>query len=176
MDFTITGLFHKPCDRLRLIVSDLKEQPAPIFQISFCIFYDPSVKIKSVFFSVQSDLFEKIEEKYDVIVSNPPYIQTEVIEGLQEEVRLHDPYIALDGKEDGLYFYRRIIEDAKAYLEDGGWLLFKIINKMQPEPVHISSTFFPSSTLSSACSTRISVSCLGIRTCSLTKNSCPINS
>lgn len=75
---------------------------------------------------LQSDLFEKIEEKYDVIVSNPPYIQTGVIESLQEEVRLHDPYIALDGKEDGLYFYRRIIEDAKAYLEDGGWLLFEI--------------------------------------------------
>ena len=83
---------------------------------------------------LQSDLFEKIEEKYDVIVSNPPYIQTEVIEGLQEEVRLHDPYIALDGKEDGLYFYRRIIEDAKAYLEDGGWLLFEI-GYDQAEPV-----------------------------------------
>ena len=83
---------------------------------------------------LQSDLFEKIEEKYDVIVSNPPYIQTGVIESLQEEVRLHDPYIALDGKEDGLYFYRRIIEDAKAYLEDGGWLLFEI-GYDQTEPV-----------------------------------------
>ena len=60
---------------------------------------------------IQSDLFAKIpeEEKYDVIVSNPPYIETAVIDTLQEEVRLHDPYIALDGKEDGLYFYRRII-------------------------------------------------------------------
>lgn len=83
---------------------------------------------------LQSDLFEKIEEKYDVIVSNPPYIQTGVIESLQEEVRLHDPYIALDGKEDGLYFCRRIIEDAKAYLEDGGWLLFEI-GYDQAEPV-----------------------------------------
>lgn len=83
---------------------------------------------------LQSDLFEKIEEKYDVIVSNPPYIQTGVIESLQEEVRLHDPYIALDGKEDGLFFYRRIIEDAKAYLEDGGWLLFEI-GYDQAEPV-----------------------------------------
>ena len=83
---------------------------------------------------LQSDLFEKIEEKYDVIVSNPPYIQTGVIESLQEEVRLHDPYIALDGKEDGLYFYRRIIEDAKAYLEDGGLLIFEI-GYDQAEPV-----------------------------------------
>ena len=63
---------------------------------------------------------------YDVIVSNPPYIQTSVIEGLEEEVRLHDPYIALDGKEDGLFFYRKIIEDAKKYLKPQGWLLFEI--------------------------------------------------
>ena len=66
---------------------------------------------------IQSDLFVKIpeEEKYDVIVSNPPYIETAVIDTLQEEVRLHDPYIALDGKEDGLYFYRRIISEAGKY-------------------------------------------------------------
>lgn len=77
---------------------------------------------------LQSDLFENIsgEEMYDVIVSNPPYIQTSVIEGLEEEVRLHDPYIALDGKEDGLFFYRKIIEDAKKYLKPHGWLLFEI--------------------------------------------------
>lgn len=77
---------------------------------------------------LQSDLFENIsgEETYDVIVSNPPYIQTSVIEELEEEVRLHDPYIALDGKEDGLFFYRKIIEDAKKYLKPQGWLLFEI--------------------------------------------------
>lgn len=57
----------------------------------------------------KSDLFEKIEGDYDLIVSNPPYIRTEEIEKLQEEVRLYDPYEALDGKEDGLYFYRRMI-------------------------------------------------------------------
>lgn len=77
---------------------------------------------------IQSDLFEKIpeEEKYDVIVSNPPYIETAVIDTLQEEVRLHDPYIALDGKEDGLYFYRRIISEAGKYLKTQGKLMFEI--------------------------------------------------
>ena len=76
---------------------------------------------------VQSDLFEQLsEEKYDVIVSNPPYIETAVIDTLQEEVRLHDPYIALDGKEDGLYFYRRIISEAGKYLKPKGILLFEI--------------------------------------------------
>ena len=77
---------------------------------------------------IQSDLFAKIpeEEKYDVIVSNPPYIETAVIDTLQEEVRLHDPYIALDGKEDGLFFYRKIIEESRAYLQKNGVLLFEI--------------------------------------------------
>ena len=77
---------------------------------------------------IQSDLFVKIpeEEKYDVIVSNPPDIETAVIDTLQEEVRLHDPYIALDGKEDGLYFYRRIISEAGKYLKTQGKLMFEI--------------------------------------------------
>ena len=77
---------------------------------------------------IQSDLFAKIpeEEKYDVIVSNPPYIETAVIDTLQEEVRIHDPYIALDGKEDGLYFYRRIISEAGKYLKPQGKLMFEI--------------------------------------------------
>ena len=77
---------------------------------------------------IQSDLFAKIpeEEKYDVIVSIPPSIETAVIDTLQEEVRLHDPYIALDGKEDGLYFYRRIISEAGKYLKTQGKLMFEI--------------------------------------------------
>ncbi len=74
----------------------------------------------------ESDLFEKLEGGYDLIVSNPPYIRTAVIEELEEEVRCHDPLLALDGKEDGLYFYRRIIREAEGYLNPGGWLLFEI--------------------------------------------------
>lgn len=74
----------------------------------------------------QSDLLDSVEEKYDVIVSNPPYIRTEVIDSLQDEVRLHDPWIALDGKEDGLYFYRRIIADSPRVLKKKGRLLFEI--------------------------------------------------
>jgi len=75
---------------------------------------------------VQSDLFEMIEMKYDVIVSNPPYIRTDVIEGLKEEVKLHDPYIALDGKEDGLYFYRKIVDESVKFLNPGGKLYFEV--------------------------------------------------
>lgn len=75
---------------------------------------------------IQSDLFEQISECFDLIVSNPPYIRTGVIEELQEEVRLHDPWIALDGKKDGLYFYRRIIAESTGYIRDNGALMFEI--------------------------------------------------
>lgn len=75
---------------------------------------------------LHSDLFEQVDRSYDVIVSNPPYIRTFVIEDLMEEVRLHEPRMALDGKEDGLYFYRKIIREAEGYLKPGGILAFEI--------------------------------------------------
>lgn len=75
---------------------------------------------------VKSDLFDRLSGSYDLIVSNPPYIRTEVIEELQEEVRLHDPRIALDGREDGLFFYRRIARESRKYLKQDGWLALEI--------------------------------------------------
>lgn len=75
---------------------------------------------------IHTDLFEQIEEKYDIIVSNPPYIPTEVINTLEEEVKLHDPVLALDGMEDGLYFYRKIIKHSTGFLNAGGFLCFEI--------------------------------------------------
>lgn len=75
---------------------------------------------------IQSDLLENVEGKFDIIVSNPPYIQSEVIETLAAEVRNHEPRLALDGKEDGLYFYNKIINSVKPYLNKGGLLLFEI--------------------------------------------------
>lgn len=75
---------------------------------------------------VQGDLFEHLSGTYDVIVSNPPYIRTAEIEKLEEEVKLHDPFGALDGKEDGLYFYRKIIEESQMHLKKQGQLLFEI--------------------------------------------------
>ena len=72
------------------------------------------------------DLFENIRGKYGMILSNPPYIRSAEIDVLQEEVRLHDPREALDGKEDGLYFYRRITDEAREHLLLGGWLIYEI--------------------------------------------------
>lgn len=76
---------------------------------------------------IQGDLFENVPEKrFDMIISNPPYIETAVIETLMPEVREHEPMQALDGMEDGLFFYRKIVEKAGRFLEKGGWLLFEI--------------------------------------------------
>ena len=75
---------------------------------------------------LSGDLYEAVDGRFDVIVSNPPYIRTGVIEGLMEEVRDHEPRIALDGGEDGLDFYRRLIDGADDHLISGGMLLFEI--------------------------------------------------
>lgn len=75
---------------------------------------------------VHSDLFENIEGRFDMIVSNPPYIATKEIDSLMPEVRDREPRMALDGKEDGLFFYREIIREAHQYLKPEGRLLFEI--------------------------------------------------
>ena len=75
---------------------------------------------------LQSDLFEKVEGTYDIIVSNPPYIRSDVIPTLMEEVKGHEPMLALDGMEDGLYFYRKIVKESKKFLNGGGMLFFEI--------------------------------------------------
>lgn len=76
---------------------------------------------------IKTDLFPKGDkEKFDMIVSNPPYIRTCVIDTLPPEVGKGEPYIALDGGDDGLVFYKRIIEEACNWLYESGWLMMEI--------------------------------------------------
>ena len=79
------------------------------------------VKVKTL----ESDLFDNINEKFDIIISNPPYIETEVIESLAEDVK-REPKLALDGGKDGLDIYRKIIEKAWKYLNEEGFLALEI--------------------------------------------------
>ena len=78
---------------------------------------------------IKSDLLNEIikeEKKYDILVSNPPYIKESVIETLMEDVKNYEPHIALDGGDDGLDFYKRIINDSKKVLKENGILAFEI--------------------------------------------------
>ena len=74
---------------------------------------------------IKSNLFEEVEDKFDVIVSNPPYIKTADLEALQTEVK-NEPLKALDGGETGLFFYKKIIKQAVNYLNENGILIFEI--------------------------------------------------
>lgn len=74
---------------------------------------------------IESDLFNNINQKFNIIVSNPPYIETETINHLDKEVQ-EEPKIALDGGKDGLDIYRKIIDNAYNYLTDEGYLCLEI--------------------------------------------------
>jgi len=97
---------------------------------------------------IQSDLFHELNQKFNVIVSNPPYIPSAEIETLEREVKDHGPRLALDGGEDGLDYYREIAKTARKFLETEG-VLFLEIGINQAEAVedllkkHYEVTIYP---------------------------------
>ncbi|MEA3358337.1 MAG: peptide chain release factor N(5)-glutamine methyltransferase [Thermodesulfobacteriota bacterium] len=77
----------------------------------------------------QGDLwkpFQSFSENFDIIISNPPYVLTEMIQNLSPEIYLYEPKIALDGHENGMYFIEKIIKESCEYLKPGGWLLMEM--------------------------------------------------
>ena len=86
--------------------------------------------------TIQSDLFSNIKDKYDIIVSNPPYIKTSIIKNLEKEVQ-NEPKIALDGGEDGLRFYRQIINEAYNHLNKNGYLCLEIGYNQKEEVIDL---------------------------------------
>lgn len=102
------------CEHIQWIQSDLFEQLTNNQEMDF------------VAWQKNSELKNGNELKYDIMVSNPPYIPTQVIASLEDEVKLYDPRAALDGKEDGLYFYNKIIKESVKFLRYGGMLAFEI--------------------------------------------------
>ena len=75
---------------------------------------------------VESDLFSNIQDKFDIIVSNPPYIANDDKKTIKENVLNYDPHLALFADEEGMYFYRNIIEKSRSYLNEKGIMFFEI--------------------------------------------------
>lgn len=109
-------LYHKDID---LMLSDVSKDALEVTR--------QNLERHEVVAKVVCDsLFAGIKEKQDMIVSNPPYIESRVIDTLMPEVKEYEPMLALDGGEDGLEFYNQIIEEAPSHLNADGWLLFEI--------------------------------------------------
>ena len=107
-------------------VKDCKGTAADLSEKALAVAVQNAKKLEKECTFIHSDLFENIEGRYDVIVSNPPYIATKEIEALEPEVRDMEPRMALDGMEDGLFFYRKIVSASVQYLNPDGWLMFEI--------------------------------------------------
>ena len=75
---------------------------------------------------IKSDIFNNIDDKFDIIVSNPPYIDRKDEVTMQDNVLKYDPHLALFAEEEGMYFYRKIIEQANDYLNENGVIFFEI--------------------------------------------------
>ena len=90
---------------------------------------------------LQSDIYSNINSKYDIIVSNPPYIRED--EEIMEIVKNNEPSIALYAKDNGLYFYKKIISDAAKYINDKHIIAFEIGQLQGNDIINIAKTYFP---------------------------------
>jgi len=111
------ALFGKP---LKVTASDISEKALEV-----AVENAKNLEVCEISF-IQGDMFENITEKFDIIVSNPPYIETKVIDELMPEVRDYIPRLALDGDEDGLKFYRIISKEAVKKLNKNGRIFYEI--------------------------------------------------
>lgn len=109
----------KELSNINLTASDISKEALDIAKKNANI---NDVKIKFI----ESDLFKKINKKFDVIVSNPPYIAYEDEKNIDDIVLNYDPHLALFAKENGIYYYRKILEQAKKYLNCNGIIFFEI--------------------------------------------------
>ena len=104
---------------LEVVASDISKEALKVAKEN-AIMNEAEVKF------IQSDIFENINEKFDIIVSNPPYIAYNDKITMEDNVLNYDPHLALFAEEDGMYFYREIVENAKEYLEEDGLVFFEI--------------------------------------------------
>ena len=111
----------KELDQLLIdvVASDISEEAIKVAKEN-AQSHDATIKF------IQSDIFDNIADKFDIIVSNPPYIDRKDEVTMQDNVLKYDPHLALFAEEEGMYFYRNIVEKASSYLNDNGVIFFEI--------------------------------------------------
>ena len=102
-----------------VVASDISEEAIKVSKEN-AQSHDATIKF------IQSDIFDNIADKFDIIVSNPPYIDRKDEVTMQDNVLKYDPHLALFAEEEGMYFYRKIIEQANDYLNENGVIFFEI--------------------------------------------------
>ena len=102
-----------------VIASDISEEAIEVAKEN-AQSHDATIKF------IKSDIFNNIDNKFDIIVSNPPYIDRKDEVTMQDNVLKYDPHLALFAEEEGMYFYRKIIEQANDYLNENGVIFFEI--------------------------------------------------
>ena len=102
-----------------VVASDISEEAIKVAKENAHV-HDATIKF------IQSDIFDNIADKFDIIVSNPPYIDRKDEVTMQDNVLKYDPHLALFAEEEGMYFYRKIIEQANDYLNENGVIFFEI--------------------------------------------------
>lgn len=122
---------------LKRLVRDIEVTAADISSKALAVAIENAELNSADIEFIQSDLFENVRGKFDIIVSNPPYIPSETVDLLMEEVREHEPRLALDGMSDGLYFYRLIVRESTRFLEDNGFLMLEIGHDQREAVINI---------------------------------------
>ena len=90
---------------------------------------------------IQSDMLDKIKGKFDIIISNPPYVSTE--DSIDEIVKNNEPHLALYAKEDGLYYYKKILQEIKPYLKEKSLIAFEIGYKQSEKITNFIKQYLP---------------------------------
>lgn len=122
----------KNVEKANIVMTDISEKALQIAKLN----YDKNIEESRNVKFIRSNMFENISSKFDIIVSNPPYIETKIIENLSEEVK-KEPHIALDGGEDGLDFYRILVSESYKYLNDDGYLCMEIGYNQKEEVINL---------------------------------------
>ena len=98
---------------------------------------------------IKSNMLDKVDYKFDVIVSNPPYIAKKDIKSIDSNVLKYEPHLALFGGEDGLLYYKKILQQAKKNLKEKSLIALEIGYDEKEKVIEIAKTFFPNSTIKS---------------------------